>query len=65
MNEIDEIIKKAALESPRRTIGNRSSERLRIYERYKSLIYSIFDKSGADQSEIDLAMYQLAKAIKL
>lgn len=65
MNEIDEIIKKAALESSRRTIGNKSSERWRIYERYKSLIYSLLDKSGADQPEIDLAIYQLVKTIKI
>jgi len=65
MNEIDEIIKKAAKESAWHTIGNNSSERWRIYERYKSLIYSILDKSGADLSEIDLAIYQLAKATKV
>ena len=65
MNEIDEIIKKAARESAWRSIGNKSSERWRIYERHKSLMYSLLDKSGADQSEIDLAIYRLAKAIKV
>jgi hypothetical protein len=65
MNEIDEIIKKAAKESAWHTIGNNSSERWRIYERYKSLIYSIMDKSAADQPEINLAIYRLAKEIKV
>ena len=65
MNEIDEIIKKAASEAARRTIGNKSNERWRIYERYKCIIYSALDKSGADQSEIDLAVCRLAKAIKV